>query len=767
MLNERVRGEHRNVERSRAASSSDRKGKLLKDKLTSHRSSTFRDARLGGDAESGSVAGHSGSVQRLVKLRQRQSKKSFNLGKEEELQHGGRPLSSLNDAELRASAVGDDEDGEGWATATVDDIIQQGRQRKEDAAREREELEKQRGELDKEFSNILDELKLNFRPPKALQPIERVEPDSYDKLLKELIFDRKAVATERTKTPEEIAREKAEKLEALERQRLARADGLTEDLDDAASGEAESDAGPVAASEGAEEGEEEEELEEDAEEADGAVEAAKEEVEGENDVDEDDRLGEDCIKLLTAEEAEAPYRNYMKNGKGEEGLPFAPECPTDRLAVEKLLENRAPQTCLKLVQRVRTRTASALGLENRKKLESFFLALLDFSINIMARSDGDISARGMQVVYALRRPLLELANEFPSEATKYFLELLEDLGPESAPRARELCALKLVPLIFPVTDFQHPVVTPATLLADHWASQLAHLGENITDLVSEGSMLVAVLYELLSPGRKFCTSFFQLGAALLDSCAASLQQGRQQCGGAAVDLAELLGKALKAMAEHEPAAAMMVFQAILRPCLSRLPRKNASIEKAVQAINEAVAATGSMKPLTLFEEGAVQIKMLDPIFHEEGDRPMQRGMDVSETKQLQRRLNHERRQAARQLARDAAVVQQLQHQKGEVKRKARQNERKRVRQMMETEKQELKKMATEYDKSMNTTFGSFSKTKERKKANRRMAGNATAENPKQPKAKENSMAKAAAKSDAAPKTSKKSTKGGKRKARRL
>jgi hypothetical protein len=66
--------------------------------------------------------------------------------------------------------------------------------------------------------------------------------------------------------------------------------------------------------------------------------------------------------------------------------------------------------------------------------------------------------------------------------------------------------------------------------------------------------------------------------------------------------------------------------------------------------------------------------MLDPIFHEEGDRPMKRGMDVSETKQLQRRLNHERRQAARQLARDAAVVQQLQHQKGEVKRKAKQNE---------------------------------------------------------------------------------------------
>lgn len=137
---------------------------------------------------------------------------------------------------------------------------------------------------------------------------------------------------------------------------------------------------------------------------------------------------------------------------------------------------------------VRTRTAVALAAENRTKLRSFFLALLDFTINVMARSDGDISATGMRTAYALRGPLLDLANEFPEDATSYFLELLQDLGPETAPKARELSALKLIPLIFPTTDFQHPVVTPATLLADHWALQLAQLGENIQELVSEGTM---------------------------------------------------------------------------------------------------------------------------------------------------------------------------------------------------------------------------------------------------------------------------------------
>ena len=71
------------------------------------------------------------------------------ISQEEELQHRGRPLSSLPDAELRSSAVGDgSDDFADDARATVEDLIQQGRQRKEDAAREREELEQQRGELE-------------------------------------------------------------------------------------------------------------------------------------------------------------------------------------------------------------------------------------------------------------------------------------------------------------------------------------------------------------------------------------------------------------------------------------------------------------------------------------------------------------------------------------------------------------------------------------------------------------------------------------------
>lgn len=42
------------------------------------------------------------------------------------------------------------------------------------------------------------------------------EPDSYDKLVSEMVFEMRARPSDRTKTPEEIAEEEKERLERLE-----------------------------------------------------------------------------------------------------------------------------------------------------------------------------------------------------------------------------------------------------------------------------------------------------------------------------------------------------------------------------------------------------------------------------------------------------------------------------------------------------------------------------------------------------------------------
>eukprot|EP00932_Pfiesteria_piscicida_P010928 SRR837773.21964.p2 GENE.SRR837773.21964~~SRR837773.21964.p2 ORF type:complete len:296 (+),score=125.45 SRR837773.21964:25-888(+) len=244
---------------------------------------------------------------------------------------------------------------------------------------------------------------LAFKAPKAMAPLsDKDKPDNYDQMVKKLGMERRAIATDRTKTAEELAREKAEKLEALERRRVARAEGLDIDEDDEVVAPEEVVVCKPGLDEesvsGDESGEGEEGEGESGEED--AAEGDEEEDKAEADVDEDDRQGEGCPHLLTV--AEAGKLDLMANGEGEEGLPFAPECPASAKAVGELLDGRPPKTALKLVQRVRTCTSAALGAEKKAKLKAFFLALLEYTLNSMAREDGDLSVRGAAVMHALR-----------------------------------------------------------------------------------------------------------------------------------------------------------------------------------------------------------------------------------------------------------------------------------------------------------------------------------------------------------------------------
>merc|ERR1719491_2658942 len=60
---------------------------------------------------------------------------------------------------------------------------------------------------------------------------DEAEMDDWDKEMKEYLFERRVKATDRTRTPEEIAKAEADRLHALESRRLARMAGdfLSED----------------------------------------------------------------------------------------------------------------------------------------------------------------------------------------------------------------------------------------------------------------------------------------------------------------------------------------------------------------------------------------------------------------------------------------------------------------------------------------------------------------------------------------------------------
>jgi len=738
VLGERVRGERRNIARSRALASSERTKNLLRESLTAHRTSEFRDARVGEGADAADASGR--AVQRLVRLRQKDARRTFALGgRAEDLTHGGRPVPSMADKELREADDDSDDPGE----ADPDDPVARSKQEKADAAFERAEHEKQLGQLDAEFSDILGELK--FRPPKAVAlkeeaaaGITKAEPDSYDKFLRELAFERKATAVERLKTPEELARERVERLEELERERAARVEAAAEPVEvpdqEVSAEQAGGDASGAEELEEDDEDEDEGEDEEEEEEKARDAESSAGEDEGE-DEDDDDRLvkGMGCLPLLSSREVADV--NIMVNEVGEEGLPFAIPCPSDAKAVEALLSSRGPRTAVKVIQRIRTCTAVALASENREKLRSFFRALLEYSLKVAVREDGDISSKGLAQLYGIRPVLIELAAENPEDTHSFFLGQLQALSPGTPPRALELCCLKLIALLFPVTDFQHPVTTPAALLADHWAARLAALGVGISDLVSEGVFLLGVLHDFVVPARRFCGSLFRLGCALLASCHASAKAGRGECAEAAVDVSRLLTTALRALAEDEASAsAARVAAELVRLALQRaelLPSSPAEKVESWAPLEGLVAElrtfdAGSLCPLKLFEAPPPQIRMLDPIFHEVGDRPG-RGSDLSEEKQLKRRLNKERRAASRQLFQDALALQQLKGVKDASRRGAQRAAKTRVQSLMSTEKAELAKLKTESGGGMDTSLKRYAAGKERKKNNQRLGGNVTAD----------------------------------------
>merc|ERR1712226_1676085 len=123
---------------------------------------------------------------------------------------------------------------------------------------------------------------------------------------------------------------------------------------------------------------------------------------------------------------------------------------------------------------------------------------------------------------------------------------------------------------FPITDFQHPVTTPARLLADHWAAKISALGVEIGDLVSEAMFLWEILYSFIIPANRYCASFFQLGVALLDTCLESSRSGRERSMEAARATRALLIKSLRCISESDPLTSLVVIHDVLEPTLRRI-----------------------------------------------------------------------------------------------------------------------------------------------------------------------------------------------------
>lgn len=224
-------------------------------------------------------------------------------------------------------------------------------------------------------------------PPNSKSAPQNDDDDDYDQVVRQLVFDKRAKPTDRTKTEEELAVEEAEKLQKQERARLRRmrgdvdesgsenderprkrrrgvpqADDLEDDFE--VSDEEDGLLGPGledAVSAGESEGEDEEE-EEDA--------SSAEDSEGEtgSDNSEDDDSGSEAEA-----EAIAPSRSAKSKGKAPQRkkgeLPFTFPAPSSHEEFLEVIDGLDPSVVPTVIQRIRTIHHPSLAEDNKFKLQ--------------------------------------------------------------------------------------------------------------------------------------------------------------------------------------------------------------------------------------------------------------------------------------------------------------------------------------------------------------------------------------------------------------
>lgn len=242
------------------------KAALLKNK----KSNVFDDQRIG--EYNRQMTEPERKLQRLVKERSRQSKRStkFSLSEETILTHKGQ---SINELDPRSHVIlsDDDEDdgnldaadttmhfggGQGPSEAEyyggkanndltsmyssrkteLDDLILRRKILKAEKMKSREDQVEAFENMDESFAELSKMLSFRDKEAEIRKHIQQKragelekddqEMEDWDKEMKRYLFvERKVKATDRTKTPEEIAKEEADRLHELETRRLARMNG--------------------------------------------------------------------------------------------------------------------------------------------------------------------------------------------------------------------------------------------------------------------------------------------------------------------------------------------------------------------------------------------------------------------------------------------------------------------------------------------------------------------------------------------------------------
>ncbi|EEB08498.1 U3 snoRNP protein Nop14 [Schizosaccharomyces japonicus yFS275] len=425
------------------------------------------------------------------------------LADEEVLTHGSRPLSELEtlddharsdddmdmDGEIvrRAHFGGFDEDeeedegGERKKTKheVMQEIIAKSKRYKAERQAEKEQLEEEREKLDEEMDDIQSLLSNYARETRKSAGKEvKLEPTKedvrYDAFVREMVFDRRARPSERTKTEEEIAQAEADRLRELEEQRLQRMHNAKAGYADGREGDSlEDDYVPDETDNVFGFGEGLTAKEDDEESFTGFQSGSESEESADDEVD-DEATHKKSSKGKTVRFAldEKPSR---KNG-GKKELAYTYECPLTHAHFLDMLDGLNVEDHDTVITRIRTLHHMKLHPENKGRLEKFAIVLVKHILYLSTQQSipfGVINQVAQHLMRMAETYSLAIANTFRAVLTGMQKRLADSYADSEVtfPANYDLVFLNTIPSIFPTSDLKHPVVSPAMLIMAESISQ--------------------------------------------------------------------------------------------------------------------------------------------------------------------------------------------------------------------------------------------------------------------------------------------------------
>ncbi|XP_058839387.1 nucleolar protein 14 homolog [Topomyia yanbarensis] len=559
------------VQRTRAMEK--RKQTLGQEYLLKHKTNRFVDQRKHNQIINSPQHNNNPVVRQSVSSRR---KELYNLNDSIKLTHKGQTLEEierfddaidnesdsddgglLNDEFVKAVHFGGGEDGKDRKTV-IEEMIAESKRRKAEKQRENDEIYEMTKKLDQNWQSLMSVVGSHMKHNN-----ERPKLEDYDIVMREMIFERRGKPADRLKSEEELVRIEKQRMEKLERERLARMRGedagskskhrSADDLDDGYlllhqvnELEGEQERTIKYTSEVVEHGDynPRDTSKEESDKAEGSdSEVSKYDSSEENDSDsEEDNLSDlkDCSEIEEENIKEVVKSNHnmeklnklnlittekkltRNNIRIDAELSYTFELPTKYEQLSQLLTNYSPDEQALILERMQKSYSTRTSQAGKDQLISLFAFVMQY-INDLFIPDCHLYdiAKSFQIVEILTPYLHDLAQCNPTETSKCFLEVLKEKHEEFRKQPRQyppldtLIFLKLVPVIFSASDFRHPVVSPFLVFA---SGLLSRCQIRTRKDVTAGLFIVTTVLECVEQTNRFLPASLNFLTGVIYMC---------------------------------------------------------------------------------------------------------------------------------------------------------------------------------------------------------------------------------------------------------